>query len=166
MRAAVYAGTFDPITRGHLSVAERAAVLFDEVIVLLAVNPQKRRLFSDDERGAMAEDSVKHLPNVRVDLTAGYVVHYAREAGARFLIRGVRSATDMESEIALAHANLAIAPTIETVFVAARPDLASVSSSRLKALAEGGEPIDAYCTPLVAQHLLRRLEEKGNHVGL
>ena len=109
MRLAVYAGTFDPITRGHLSVIERAAPLFDQLIVLCAVNPEKVPLFTLAERLEMITEATCHLPNVRCDASEGWVVEYARRRGAQVLVRGVRGATDADAETALANANLALA---------------------------------------------------------
>lgn len=156
-RLAVYAGTFDPPTRGHVSVIERAAAIFDEVIVLSAVNPAKRPLFSPEERVAMLRESTRHLPNVCCDHTEDLVVAYARAQGARFLVRGVRGATDADYEIALAHANRALAPEVESVFLPADPRHSEVSSSRLKEMAAAGADITAYCHPGVAQRLFARL---------
>ena len=154
MRIAIYAGTFDPITRGHLSVIERAAVLFDRLIVVVAVNPDKHPLFSIEERRQMIEEVTRRWPNVSCDTTSGYVVHTAREHGARYLVRGVRGATEVAAEIDLANANRALAPEIETIFVPAHPELSEVSSSRLKALAAAGEDLSRYC-PLEVQSRLR-----------
>jgi pantetheine-phosphate adenylyltransferase len=145
VRLAVYAGSFDPVTRGHLSVIERAARLFDALWIVVAVNPQKRPLFSADERVAMLSEVTARWPNVHCVRTDGYVVELARAHGARYLVRGVRGATDAESEIALANLNRALAPEIETVFVPADPELSEVSSSRLKELARAGADLSAVC---------------------
>jgi pantetheine-phosphate adenylyltransferase len=149
MRVAVYPGTFDPITLGHLSVIERGARLFDRLIVVIAVNPDKCPLFSLEERAEMIREATAHCLGVECASTTGLVVEFARERGARYLIRGIRGATDVEAEIALANANHELAPEIETVFVPAHPELSSVSSSQLKALAAQGLPISKYCSPEV-----------------
>jgi pantetheine-phosphate adenylyltransferase len=156
-RVAVYAGTFDPPTRGHLSVVERAARLFDEVVVLCAVNPGKRPLFSPADRVAMLADAVAHLTNVRCDHDKGFVVAYARRIGARYLVRGVRGATDAHEETRLAAQNHGLAPEVETVFLPADPALSEVSSSRLKEMALRGEDLSGHCTPAVAARLVARL---------
>lgn len=160
-RAAVYAGTFDPITRGHLSVIERAATLFERVIVVVAVNPGKRPLFSVEERVHMIGDVTARLANVTCAATAGYVVELARQHGARYLVRGVRSATDVEGEIALADANRALAPEIETVFIPAHPELSEVSSTRLKQLARDGMDVARFCPAEIAGRLLQRLQDEA-----
>src|SRR4030095_9486640 len=100
MRIAVYAGTFDPITRGHLSVIERGARLFDRIVVVVALNPSKQPLFSVEERTQMIREVTCPWPNVECTNTDGYVVQLARTHGARYLVRGVRSCTDVEGEIA------------------------------------------------------------------
>jgi pantetheine-phosphate adenylyltransferase len=157
MRIAIYAGTFDPITRGHLSVIERAAQLFDRLLVVVAINPGKQPLFDADERVAMIEEVTGPWPNVACRSTSGYVVELARAHGARYLVRGVRGATDVEAEIGLANMNRALAPEIETVFVPAHPELSEVSSSRLKALATAGDDVSRYCPPEVEARLRARL---------
>lgn len=161
MRLAVYPGTFDPITRGHLSVIERAARLFDDLIVVIAVNPIKVPLFSTEEREEMIRDVTKRWPNVTCASTAGYVVRLATERGARYLVRGVRGATDIEAEIALARINHELAPDIETIFVPAHRELSEVSSSLLKQLATDGRDVSAYCPPEIESRLRRRLAERA-----
>jgi pantetheine-phosphate adenylyltransferase len=157
MRLAVYAGTFDPITCGHLSVIERAARLFDELLIVVAVNPLKQPLFSPKERLEMIRHASAAWRNVECASTEGFVVELARERGARYLVRGVRGATDVESEIALAGMNREFAPEIETVFVPAHPELSEVSSSRLKELAAEGRDLSRYCPVEVAARLRERL---------
>ncbi len=156
MRTAIYPGTFDPVTRGHLSVIARGARMFDRLIVLIAVNPDKQPLFSPDERAQMIRQVTSGHTNVACDHTSGYVVAYAQAHSAQYLIRGVRGCTDVEAEIALANLNHALAPEIETVFVPAHPSLSEVSSSRLKALAQQGGDLSAFCPP----ELIRRLRER------
>jgi pantetheine-phosphate adenylyltransferase len=163
----VYAGTFDPITCGHLSVVERGLRLFDQVIVVVAHNPLKTPLFSPDERVEMIREATARWPEVECTSTAGYVVELARARGARHLLRGVRGSTDVDAEIALASLNHGLAPEIETVFVPARPDLAEVSSSRLKEMALRGEDLARFCPAAVARRLRERLgtsPAKDGHV--
>ena len=156
MRLAVYAGTFDPVTRGHLSVIERAAALFDRLLVVVAVNPEKKPLFSAEERVEMIREVSAPWPNVEATSTEGFVVDLARERGARYLVRGVRSATDVDSEITLANMNHALAPSVETVFIPAHPELSEVSSSKLKELFVAGADVSRYCPPLVLARLDQR----------
>lgn len=153
MKIAVYAGTFDPPTLGHLSVIERAASLFDRLWIVVAKNPDKQPLFSDAERLLMLAELAAPWPHVSVERTDGYVVGLARQLGARYLVRGVRGATDIEGEIALSRLNSELAPEIETVFVPARSGLSDVSSSRLKQLARARADISAFCPPAVQARL-------------
>ncbi|MEZ4224721.1 MAG: pantetheine-phosphate adenylyltransferase [Polyangiaceae bacterium] len=157
MRVAIYAGTFDPITHGHLSVVDRGARLFDELWIVVAVNPTKHPLFSGEERVQMIREVTARWPNVQTTTISGYVVDLAREYGAGYMIRGVRGATDAEAELALANLNHELAPEIETVFVPAHPHLSVVSSSRLKELVLHGEDISPYCSDSVARRLTNRL---------
>ena len=157
MRIALYAGTFDPITCGHVSVVQRSARLFDRLVVVVAVNPAKQPLFSTEERQEMIRDVAVAWPNVECVSTDGYVVDLARRIGARYLVRGVRSCTDVEGEIALANMNRALAPEVETVFIPAHPELSEVSSSKLKQLAAEGSDVSRYCPPEIAARVQRRL---------
>jgi pantetheine-phosphate adenylyltransferase len=156
MRLAVYAGTFDPVTRGHLSVIERAARLFDGLLVVIAVNPLKTPLFTVDERLAFLRDATRAWPTVECTATDGLIVELARARGATSLIRGVRGVTDVEAELELARQNHELAPEVETVFVPAHAHLSEVSSSALKRLAAQGADLSAYCTPRVAEALSTR----------
>lgn len=157
MRIAIYAGTFDPITCGHLSVIERGARMFDRLVVVVAVNPSKAPLFTAAERVEMIRLVTGCWPNVHCAVTDGLVVELARAQGAQYLVRGVRSCTDAEAEIALASMNHESAPEIETVFVPAHPELSEVSSSKLKELAAQGRDISRYCPPEIAGRLRQRL---------
>jgi pantetheine-phosphate adenylyltransferase len=158
---ALYAGTFDPLTAGHLSVIERALPLCEELIVLVAHNESKRPLFSVDERGALIRAATAHLPAVRCDRWAGLVIDYARAHRARYLIRGVRGGVDVAEELALALGNYLLAPEVTTLFVPARPDLADVSSSALKALARQGADLSRWCPAVVERALVARLAPRA-----
>lgn len=170
-RHAVYAGSFDPITRGHLSVITRAQVLFSKVTVLVAKHPHKTPLFSLEERcelirGALREAGLspeKTRSRIAVASTEGYVVHFAQSAGAGFLLRGIRSSTDAQDELRLAELNRGLAPTIETWFLPTDPNLADVSSSALKTRLRRGEDITAHCTSNVAEALRRRRSPEPQH---
>jgi pantetheine-phosphate adenylyltransferase len=167
MRIAVYAGTFDPITLGHLSVIRRVLALFDELIILVAVHPEKQPLFSMNERLDMIRDAVRLYSNVRVEATTDWVAAWAENHGASWLIRGVRDATDMSMEHPMAFMNQQLAPGVTTLFVPAESEFTNVSSSKLKQLAKEGATLEEWCTPKVEQLLKRRLaasafmEQKG-----
>ncbi|MBI1944070.1 MAG: pantetheine-phosphate adenylyltransferase [Deltaproteobacteria bacterium] len=153
---AVYAGTFDPFTTGHHSVVAQAAGIFSFVRVLIAVHPDKQCWFTCDERKGQIAAWLAPLPNVSVDATDGLVVEYARRIGARFLVRGIRGASDASYETALAQQNRTLAPDVQTVLLPAEPALSELSSSALKARALAGAPLDGLCPPPIIQALLDR----------
>lgn len=157
MKGAIYAGSFDPVTLGHLSVVARAAELFDRLWIVIAVNPDKQPLFTIEERAEMLREVTARWPACAVTSTQGYVVELARSLGARYLVRGVRGATDTEAEITLAKLNRQLAPEIETVFVPAHAELSEISSSRLKELARQGADLREFCPEAVATRLRARL---------
>ncbi len=157
MTIAVYAGSFDPVTAGHLSVVRQAARLFGHVVVVVAINPDKRPLLTVAERMELLREVVALHPNVTVASTEGLIVDYARAIGASVLLRGVRGATDAQFETTLAQANRALAPDLATLFLPAESHLAEVSSSRLKEKLARGEDVSDFCPPAVAAKLRSRL---------
>lgn len=160
MSIAVYAGSFDPVTAGHLSIVLQAVRLFTHLVVLVANNPNKRTLFTVDEREKMLRNAVRLHPNVTVSSTDGFVVEYARKIGATFLVRGIRSATDAVFETSLAQQNRELAPEIATILLPAVATLSEVSSSQLKDLVRRGESTDSFCPPEVAAALRQRIAEE------
>lgn len=154
MRIAVYPGSFDPITNGHLDVLKRSLKVFDEVILLLAVNPSKKSVFSVDERLQMMKEAAAEYPNVRVDFYAGLTVDYCKKVGAQHLIRGLRAVTDFEYEFQLAAANEFADPDIDMVFFMSRKEETFISSSTINQLHENGVDI----APLVPAVVLRYYE--------
>jgi pantetheine-phosphate adenylyltransferase len=154
VRIAVYAGSFDPVTNGHLDIVHKALALVDQLHVLVAVNPGKQPWFSAVERVELLRAVVP--AGVQVGSTAGYVVHYAQQVEAKWLIRGVRDGADATSELQLAALNASLAPDVSTLFVPAGPATFEISSSRLKALCAAGQPLDALCPSVVVQALRRR----------
>lgn len=140
MKRAIYPGSFDPITNGHIDILKRACDVFDEVIVLIAVNPNKHFNFSPKERVEMIEDAVKEagLNNVKVDYYEGLTVKYAKDHDAKHLIRGLRAVTDFEYEFQLATANGYVDESIDMVFFMARGDKTFISSSTIMELARCG----------------------------
>lgn len=131
-RVAVYTGSFDPITLGHVNVIERASRLVDKLIVGIGVNVEKQPLFSPDERVELVRRATGHLPNVEVRAFDGLAVQFVRKSGARVMLRGVRSLTDIEAEFTMSLANRTLDPGIETVFLMADQQFSHVSSSLLK----------------------------------
>ena len=153
MKIAVYAGTFDPITNGHLSVLSRAAALFDQVIVAVAADHNKKTLFTLEERTMLAQASVAHLDNVVVESFSGLLVEYAKNRGASALIRGLRMVSDFEYEMQMATFNKDLCQELETVFFIADADLSYISSSQVRSIASLGGDINRYVPDVVADAL-------------
>jgi pantetheine-phosphate adenylyltransferase len=131
-RIAVYTGSFDPISLGHLNVIERSSRLVDELIVGVGLNIDKQALFSAEERVALIREATAHLSNVVVKLFNGLAVRFVRDCGARVIVRGVRSLTDIEQEFTMTLANRKLDPDIETVFLMSDEEFSHVSSSLIK----------------------------------
>ena len=134
-RVAVYPGTFDPITLGHLNVIERVSRLFDRLIVGIGVNIDKRTLFEPAERQELISGATPHLENVEIRMFDGLAVDFVRQCGARIMVRGVRPITDIPAELTMMMANRRLAPEVETLFMIADGELAHVSSSLIKQIA-------------------------------
>lgn len=134
-RHAVYAGSFDPFTLGHQDIVQRAAALFDRVTVGIGINPEKRPLFTPDERLVMARDVLQHIVNVDVRCFEGLAVDFIRSCGARVLVRGVRTLSDIETEFTMTLANRALDPEIDTIFLMASERFTHISSSLIKQIA-------------------------------
>ena len=134
-RRAIYAGSFDPITNGHVWVIEKAAHLFDQLIIAIGVNPEKNYLFDAEERRTMIEKSVAEIPNIRVEVIDHiYLAKYASQHEIPFLIRGIRSTQDYEYERGMGQINLDLAPDVATIYLMPPLNLAQVSSSMVKTL--------------------------------
>ena len=136
---AICCGSFDPVTKGHEDLVRRAARLFDEVVVLIARNPDKKGFFPEDTRRRFCEKTFADLKNVTVDVWDGIVVDYARKVGATVLVKGVRGTADLEYEQHLAEINRLLAPEVETVLLPTRPQFAAVSSTYARAFLTGGK---------------------------
>ena len=152
MKVAIYPGSFDPITNGHLDILQRALKIFDKVIVLVAVNPNKQSRFSTEERIAMIEEAVDN-PNVVVDATSGLTVEYAKKHGATHLIRGLRAVTDFEYEFQLATANDFIDSSIDSVFLMSKNDKSFINSSMIVELHQKGIDVSSLVPPSVIKRL-------------
>jgi pantetheine-phosphate adenylyltransferase len=156
-RIAVYTGSFDPITLGHLNVIERSSRLVDRLIVGIGINIEKQSLFSPEEREQLVRHATAHLPNVEVKSFAGLAVNFCRECGARVLLRGVRSLGDIEAEFTMIMANRKLDPGIETVLLMADDQYSHVSSSLIKQIAAlAGDAELARFVPEVVVEALRR----------
>lgn len=162
MRKAVYPGTFDPITLGHLDVIAQAAPLFGELVVAVLHNPAKRPWFDLDERLEMIRDAVASFPHVRVDAFSGLLVDYCRASGIECVVRGVRNHVDLQNEMAMAHMNRALHGDLVTLFVPTSPEWSFVSSSLVKDVAMHGGDVTRFVTPRVARALAARAEGMAN----
>ena len=152
MKVAVYPGSFDPVTNGHLEILKRALNIFDKVIVLVAVNPQKKSRFDEKERVAMINEAVDD-PRVEVDSYSGLTVEYAKRCGATHLIRGLRAVTDFEYEFSLASANDYIDSSIDTVFLMSKAEKSFINSSMIMELYHSGVDVSSLVPPSVAKRL-------------
>ena len=143
MAKAVYPGSFDPITLGHLDIIRRIQLILGEVTVLISHNPSKHYLFTADERKRIAEEALSEIPGVSVAVYEGLTVDYVRDAGAKVIVRGLRAVSDYEYELVMANMNRKLAPEIETMIVFASPEFYYISSNTVKEVAmNGGEVKD------------------------
>lgn len=159
MSGAVCPGSFDPVTLGHLDVFERAAAQFDELVIAVLVNPNKRGMFTPEERIAMIEEACAHLPNVRVEAGSGLVVDFAKERGFTAIVKGLRTGTDFEYELQMAQMNKHIAG-VDTFFVATTPRYSFVSSSLAKEVATLGGDVSELLPDVVNRRLAAKLAER------
>lgn len=159
-RTVVYPGSFDPITNGHLDVIERAAKLFDKVVVAVAVNVEKAPLFTVKERKAMVERAVRHIPHVQVDSFSGLLVDYARRVKASAVARGLRMVSDFEYELQLALMNRRMEPRVETIFLAPRDTYIYLSSRMIKEIVRLDGDVSGLVPPFVQETLRRKLRRR------
>ena len=155
-RTVVYAGSFDPITNGHLDIIERAASLFDQTIVAIGRNPSRTPVFTVDERLGLLRHVTAHLASVEVSSFDGLLVDYCRGVGAAAIVRGLRAVTDFEQELQMAHANANLAPSIDTVFLPTRTPHSFVSASLVREIASYGGDGSRYVPPVVWDALVRK----------
>ena len=160
MTKAVYPGSFDPLTFGHLDIVERCVRLFDRVVVAILTNPAKEALFSVEERCDMIDKAVrKRFPNVEVDVFHGLLVDYAREKDAQVIVRGIRAVTDYEYEFQMALMNRRLAPGIETVFMMPAEHYSYLSSRLVKEIAGLGGSVEGLVPPQVEKRLKKRFRK-------
>ncbi|WP_018691544.1 pantetheine-phosphate adenylyltransferase [Algicola sagamiensis] len=156
-RIALYPGTFDPITKGHIDLVERAGKLFDEVILAIAANPTKQPLFSLDERVDLCEKALTHIPNVSVIGFSGLLAQFAKDKGANILIRGLRAVSDFEYEFQLANMNRRLNPDLESVFLTPAEEYSFISSTLVKEVALHGGNVTEFVSPLIHEALKKKL---------
>jgi len=153
---AVYAGSFDPATLGHLDLIERAAALFDNVIVAIGVHPTKHPLFSATERQDLIRSITAHIPNITVDAFDGLLIDYCASQNASVIVRGLRVTTDFEYELQIAHANADLRPQIDTIFLPTRTKHGFVSASLVREIASHGGDVSRYAPAVVCDALTRK----------
>lgn len=156
MTTAVYPGSFDPATNGHLDVIERAAQLFDKVIVGVLKNSAKSPLFSVEERVNILKEVTKDIPNVRIQAFEGLSVDFVRECNAQVIVRGLRAVTDFEYELQMAQTNRVLNHNIDTLFLTADLKYSYVSSSTVKEVARFGGDISSFVTPNIANYVMKK----------
>ncbi|NLG57396.1 MAG: pantetheine-phosphate adenylyltransferase [Clostridiales bacterium] len=157
---AIFPGSFDPITLGHLDLIRRAAAFCDELTVAILINPDKEGAFPLSERLDMVKSACGAFPQVRVASFSGLLVDFARQQGVRLIIRGVRGGTDLENETAMAWANTAMLPELETLFLPASNGLGGVSSSLVRQIARFGGDLSAFVPPEAVETVRARLHDK------
>ncbi len=156
MNRVIYPGTFDPITKGHGDLVERAAKLFEEVIIAVAASPKKNPLFPIEQRVEMAREVTCHLPNVRVMGFSGLLAQLARDQKANVLLRGLRAVSDFEYEFQLANMNRQLAPEVESLFLTPSEKYSYISSTLVREIAALGGNIDQFVHPAVSAALHKR----------
>lgn len=159
-RVAVYPGSFDPITLGHLNVIQRASRLFDRLIVGIGVNMEKRPMFDAEERMELIRAAAKDVPNLEIRVFSRLAVDFVKQCGAQVMVRGVRPITDIAAELTMMMANRRLAPDVETLFMIADGELAHVSSSLIKQIAPllGDAELARFLPPNVVRAVRKKLE--------
>ena len=158
MKIAVCPGSFDPITVGHLDLVERAAAIFDKVILCVMVNAEKYPMFTTGERLEMARAAVAHIPNAEATVCTGLLAAFAREQGACALVKGARGSTDFDWEYQMAQINRDLEPALDTVILPARPEHLHISSTMVREMIRYDQKLDDYI-PAGAADILRRIRE-------
>ncbi len=153
MKIAIYPGSFDPITYGHLDILKNASKIFDKVIIAVAYNSAKRSFLTIEERLKLINESIKDIPNVSADSFEGLTVEYAKRQGAKVLIRGLRAVSDFEFEMQLSQTNSALYDEIKTVFLTTKPEYNFISSSTIKEILQNGGDISKFVPKPVYDYL-------------
>lgn len=160
MKTAIYPGSFDPITKGHLDVLEKASKMFDKIIIAVLKNASKKGFLPVSDRLELIKVSVAHLDNVEVDYFDGLTIDYARSKNATILIRGLRAVSDFEYEMQLSQTNSALASEITTVFLITKPKYNFISSSIVKEIALAGKDVSKFVPPVVVEYFNNKTESE------
>lgn len=156
-KIAIYPGTFDPITNGHLDLVIRAQQIFDEVIIAVSDNPSKNPLFDVEQRRLLISEVTKDMPHVRIETFDALLVNFVRQQGAKFIIRGLRAVSDFEYEFQLASANRRLDENVETIFLTPSESNYFISSSLVREIARYGGDVSSFVPAVVAQALDAKL---------
>ena len=158
MNRAVYPGSFDPITMGHIDIIKRMARIFDEVIVLIAHAPEKKHWFTPNERKKLILASLKGIKNIRVDVHMGLTAQYLKAQKCRVLIRGIRAVSDFENEMVMANTNKHLFPDIETMTVFSNPDYSFIASRTIKEIAYHGGSTEGLVPDAVRRAIIKKIK--------
>lgn len=156
MKIAIYPGSFDPITKGHLDILKNASGIFDRVIIAVARNGEKKGFLSTEERVELIKKSIVGLDNVEVDAFEGLTIEYAKKRGAEILIRGLRAVSDFEYEMQLSQTNSALCDEIKTVFLTTKPKYNFISSSTIREILQNNGDISKFVPQAVNEYLTQR----------
>ena len=156
MRRAIYPGSFDPVTNGHLNIIERAAKTFDELIVCVMINAEKHPVFSSEERVELIRRVTKHIPNVTVTQSSGLLAEFAREQNCGVVVKGLRAITDFEYEFQMTAMNYQLSPQLETLFIMSPPQYMYLSSSIVREISKMGGDIQQFVPPCVYEALKKK----------
>ena len=160
VKVAVYPGSFDPITLGHVDIIQRISLLYDETVVLISQSTAKSAMFTVPERKQLIEQTLSHLKNVKVDIHEGLTVDYMKRNNSKVIVRGLRAVVDFEYELTMANMNKILAPEIETLLVFADPKYYFISSRGVKEVAQYGGELHGLVPDLVATALTKKLKKK------
>lgn len=159
MKTAIYPGSFDPITLGHLNIIKRAALCFDKLIVCVMVNSQKNGLFTPDERVALIRKVVSQLPNVEVDQSSVLLAEYARQRRARVIVKGLRAVSDFESEVQMAVVNRKLNPNVDTMFLPSNEKYTYLSSTVVKEMVRYGVELSDFIPREIIADVKQKMED-------
>lgn len=162
MKIGIYPGSFDPVTRGHLDIIDRASRLFDELIISVLVNGAKKPLFTMDERVEFIKRVTKDIPNVKVEAYDGLLIDFAKSKGAEFLVRGLRAVTDFEYELQIAQTNHKLDSSVDTVFLTTSVEYSYVSSSIVREIASYGGDIRQFVPECIVDDIYKKAGGNSN----
>lgn len=162
---AVYPGSFDPVTLGHMDIIKRAAGIFDELVIGVLNNNAKTPLFSVQERVKMLRDVTCDIPNIRVEAFSGLLVDYAHQIGAKVIVRGLRAITDFEYELQMSQTNKRINSDVETMFFTSSVEYSYLSSSTVKEVASFGGDVSQFVHPVVADAIYQKFDYSGRRLN-